>query len=424
MLLQAQVKENTLGFVWSLEDCLEYAATHNLQLLALRKTKELNEQDLLQTKAAWLPNFYGSAGQYFSNSEGVRIQRGNYSNYGVNSTMIVYQDGYLKNNVKANKMVVRNTQLTIDENNNNLSLQIIQGYLNVLLAKENIIILQALLESAQTQYKQGEILFKAGSIARVVFANLEAIVASDHYNLVNAKNQLRLNKLIIRQLLQLPVTVEFDVTVNPEEKIIQVIPELEYAQQSAFEHRPEIENAKLAIEQAELQLKQSRTAFKPVVSLGGILSSSYEDNLGAYYFNQLNTNFYKQLGISMTIPIYTNRINRTALQKSKIVIDQSKLEFEETKIVLSQEVEQAYVAVLNAFEEYKASLVQYKYIQETYRISNEQLRLGAIDMTDFLVQRGLYIQAQQSNIQAKYSLLLSEHIYEFYINGLKNNYSK
>ena len=117
----------------------------------------------------------------------------------------------------------------------------------------------------------------------------------------------------------------------------------------------------------------------------------------------------------MAIPILNNRTNKTNIEKSKIEIDQSKLALKNTKLVLSQQVEQAYINVLNAKGQYDAAQVQFSANEENYRIANVQLKLGALNTVDFLVQKNSYIQAQQALIQAKYNVILNHGIYEFYM---------
>ena len=50
-----------------------------------------------------------------------------------------------------------------------------------------------------------------------------------------------------------------------------------------------------------------------------------------------------------------------------------------------------------------------------YNITNEQLKLGAVNPVDVLVQKNLYVQALQGYIQAKYNTVLYIKIYEFYM---------
>jgi outer membrane protein len=70
--------------------------------------------------------------------------------------------------------------------------------------------------------------------------------------------------------------------------------------------------------------------------------------------------------------------------------------------------------VLNAQAQLTSAESQWKINQESYKITNEQLRLGALNTIDLLTQKNLYVQALQAYVQAKYNNILNKKIYEFY----------
>jgi outer membrane protein len=101
-------------------------------------------------------------------------------------------------------------------------------------------------------------------------------------------------------------------------------------------------------------------------------------------------------------------------EKSKLEVGQAELTLRNTRTVLSQAIEQAYINVENAQSQYDAALEQLRYTQESYRIANEQLKIGAANTVEVLQQKNLYVQALQAYIQAKYSSALYIRIYDFY----------
>lgn len=407
---------------WTLQDCFDYANKNNIQLQTLVKDVDINYQSLLQAKGARLPNLTASTSQNFTNSKNANPVIGGFqtesnfaSNYGVNSSMILYEGGYLKNNIQAQQLNIRSANLNVQEAQNNITIQITQAYLNILLAKENIIALENVLQTSQAQYDNGKVLFGAGSIAKVELVQLEATLATDKYNLVIAQNQLRQNTLTLKQILELPSPYNLQVPDSMQIAIPTEATDLQTVQDSALRNRPEVKISEISLQQSDLQLKQFYAATRPTISAGASLSSGYSDGQKISYPSQLNNNFYQQLGVTMDIPIFNNRTNKTNIEKAKIEIDQSKLALKSTKLVLSQEVEQAYINVLNAKGQYDAAQVQFSANEENYRISNEQLKLGALNVVDFLVQKNLFIQAQQALTQAKYNVILNHGIYEFYL---------
>ena len=169
----------------------------------------------------------------------------------------------------------------------------------------------------------------------------------------------------------------------------------------------------MGVQIADYNVKLAKAGYLPTLTGSAGLSSGYVNGTPEY-FSQLNSNFYQQIGLQLTIPIFTKRVVKTQVEEAKINVDQAKLTLQDTKNTLSQTVERAYLNFQNAMGQYNAALVEYNYSKESYRIANEQLKVGVANTVDFLLQKNQYIQAQQALVQAKYNVVLTLKIYDFY----------
>jgi outer membrane protein len=409
--------------VWDLNACLNYAKKNNIQINSSRLTVQTNQQNLLQSRAARQPNLSGSVSQSLINSKntnpvvgGFQTQASYSSNFALASTSwIIYSGGAINEDIRQKGLDVQSAQLNVLEQENDITLQITQAYLNILLAKENIVYVQDLLKTSQAQQDQGKQRYDAGSIALKDFVELQAQTSTDKYNLVQAQNTERQNLLTLKQVLQLPSDTTFDI-VSPDTLIATaLVPPLSQVQQTAMQTRPEIKNGELGVQIAQLDLAKAKAAFLPVATVNAALQTGYSDNQAIAYLKQLDNNFYQAIGLNLSIPIFTKRVNKTNLENSKIEISQAQLTLKNTRTTLSQAVEQAYISVLNSQAQYDAAVEQLKANQESFRIATEQLKVGVFSMVDFLTQKNLYVQALQAYVQAKYNAALSMRIYDFYM---------
>ena len=171
---------------WDLQNCLDYAIRNNITINTFRLSQRSAEQDLLQARAANQPNLLGTA------SEGITFQKqpngtGGYGgrkvtesgSYGVNSAVTLYQGGYIRNNVREKQLVTETAGLDILQQENDLTLSVTQGFLNILLARENIIYLQDLVNTSSEQVKQAQQKYDAGAIALKDLVQLQAQYAND-----------------------------------------------------------------------------------------------------------------------------------------------------------------------------------------------------------------------------------------------------
>jgi outer membrane protein len=326
----------------------------------------------------------------------------------------LYNGGYIGNDIRQKSLSLDAAGLTILQQQNNITLELTQDYLNILLARENIVYLEDLLNTSLAQVARAQQQYDVGSIALKDLVQLQAQAAGDKYTLITAQNTERQYLLLLKQLLQLPAATPFNI-IRPDTLIAKaLVPSVAEVQQIALATRPEVKIADLNLENAQISLQQARTTGMPALSASGAIGTSGATAQNYTYLKQLDNGFYQQAGITLSVPIFTRRAVKTAETKARIGIAQSQLDLQNTKISLSYTIEQAYINVQNAQSQYDAAVEQLKYTQESYRIANEQLKVGVANTVEFLQQKNTYIQALQSYIQAKYNAALTIRIYDFY----------
>lgn len=399
---------------WSLEECLNYAKQNNISINSLRLDSLTSQQNLIASRAAVLPNLTGSASQGLNHYNSIENPLLNSSGgVGISSTVTLYNGGYLRNDIKQKDLLAKSNSLTIREAENSISLQIVQAYLNILLDKETIIYAEDLVATSLAQVNQMEQQYKVGSVAKKDLIQLQAQLANDRYTLTNAQNTERQDKLTLKQLLQLPLETTFDVAKPDSVFTAALLPSLNEVVDSALENRPEVQKSLLNIKIAHLDLKKTLAGYLPTIYLSGGLNTTF-GNTYSDGFKQIYNNGYQQIGLTASFPIFNRKVNRTNEAKAKINIQQAELSLKNTKTLLSQSIEQAYINALNTRGRLDAAITQLNFNREAFRIAGEELRVGSSNTVEYVQQKNLYIQALQSYTQAKYSTLLSVKVYEFY----------
>ncbi|WP_422695759.1 TolC family protein [Chryseobacterium sp. Mn2064] len=344
---------------------------------------------------------------------GLQLNSAQSQSIGANSSMTLYHAGYIKNNEVSKNLLVQMADLSVQEAQNNITLNITQAFLNILMTQENIVSLEGVLKTTQTQLKQGDQFYKAGNISKLNYLQIQAQVAQDEYNLTSAQNTLRTGIVNLKQILQLPSNYDFQIA-KPDSIIVDdQLKSLQEVQNLAQNQRPEVKYGELNVENSNTSLKMAKASIQPTLNLTGNISTNYSYGNGNY-FNQLGNNFYMPIGLSLGIPIYNNRIYKTQIEKSKIAIEQANLDLLNTKTVLNQQVEQSYISLQNALSQFDSASKQMNLYQQSYDIMNAQMKIGSIDYVQLQQQRLLYIQSIQNYLQAKYTAVLNKQIYEFY----------
>ncbi|MFA6059530.1 MAG: TolC family protein [Taibaiella sp.] len=407
------VAQETTQKTWTLEDCIQYAEANNYSINSLKLSKETSNQSYLQSKAAVLPNLNANGNMTF-NHTGTTFNTDSEINSsgdaGVSSSWTLYNGGYLQKDIEQKKIAIRSADLFLEQGKNNINLQITQAYLNILLDKENIRYNTDLVSTSAAQLAQMQLKFDVGSAAKKDVVQLEAQLAKDKYNLATSLSTERLDKLSLKQLLLLPSDTTFEVQQPDTLFSVAILPPLQEVQSVATDFLPDVKISELGLQSSKLDLSKARSGYLPVVSLSAGLGS----NLGNTANYNLNNNFYQQAGVSVSMPLFSRRVNKTNIEKAKIGIAQAELDVHNTRISVSQTVEKAYLNALNSQNQYQSAKEQMKYNEEALRISSEELKIGSANMVDYIQQRNLYVQGLQQFIQAKYNAAMYLKIYEFY----------
>ena len=423
---EAQNKGNENN--WSLSDCFGYAAQHNIEVSTLRLTEQSSLQDLEASRAERAPSLQATVGNAFNNANNnvggngrLLNQLTNSGNYTLNSSIILWNGNYLNNTIRQRELLWQSAHLSISQSMNTITLLITQAYLDILLAKENLSYINDLVKASAARAVQGQMFYDAGSIAKKDLLQLQAQLASDRYLQVQSQNSIRQNILVLKQILQLPSGAGFDIETPDSVSVAPDLMSLDSVQQAALTDFPEIKISRLNVSIASLDIARAKAGFKPVLSASAALGSGFSDvftnsvSPKTNFFTQTGNNFYQRLGWTLTIPIFSNRINLTNLEKANIGLQEAKLNLQNSQLVLSQAVEQAYINAENAMHSYDAAKLQLESATESYRIVNEQFKIGGANTYDLLEQRNQYVQAVEAFTQAKYSAVLQQKIYEFYM---------
>lgn len=404
--------------VWTLGECLDYALENNIQLRQSRNDYLSGIDDTEEAKAALFPSLTASVTQGFTNYPSSNAtDRNSYTGtYGLNAGMTLYEGGKLRTAVKRQQVQNRIDALSVEESANDIRIAIVQAYMQCLYAAEAVTVNRSTADASKARRDRAEAMWQAGSISKVDFAQLESQYASDEYQVVVASASLDNYKLQLKQLLELDITEEmnFAAPAIQESEVLSVLPAKAEIYATALDAMPEIKRGELAVESAELGIRQARAGFFPSVSLsagigtGHMSGGSFES--GSQVWNRFNEN----VGLSVSIPIFSNRKNRTAVNKARIAVSNSLLERQSLEKELLREVESAYLDAVSAQSQYVAAREKQRYAQQSCDLTDEQFRVGMKNTVELITAQNELTAARQEVLQAKYMALLNIELLDIY----------
>ena len=415
---------------WTLQDCLDYAVQHNIQVQKNRVSEERGEVSLWQDKGALFPSLNFNTGHsvgYRPFTEVISVVQGDQvtstrsnvtyqGSYGLNASVTLWNGGVNYKNIKAQELENRITALTTKQSELSIQEQIAQLYVQIMYTKEAKKVNEQLLTTAQSQYDRGVEMVNQGQMAKADVVQLEAQLHSAKYSVVNSETLLANYKRQLKALLELDLNTPFEVAGNipSDEQVLALVPSAQEAYAKALEVRPEIKSAELSIEAADMQLDIAKRGFLPTIGASASLGSSHSSGSKSGWGEQMKTNLNMSAGLNFSVPIFDNRRNMSNVKSAKLQQLSSKLDLQDKRNALSSTIEKYWLDAYNGQQNYIAAKSRVKSQEASYELLNEQFQSGLKNIVDVLLGRDNVISAEQDMLQSKYMALLNIQLLKFY----------
>lgn len=408
--------------MWTLNDCIEYAFESNIQV---RKSELTNQRYGLyaeQAKAQRLPSVSASVNQNFNWSKSTAtgasgLTGTNGSSYSANSGVTIFNYSRITNLIRQAELDIQSGVYSLETTKEAISLSILNTYLQVLYAEEQVKNSARQIESTTGQLNLAGERLGLQVISQADYAQVKSQLASEKLTLANSENNLAIAKVNLMQLMELPVSSGF-IIAHPDlgESLNQKrVPDVKTVYETALALKPQVKNAEVNKEIASIDEKIAKAGYYPTLSASAGISSSFSSQLTDNYFDQINSGIRPSAGFSLSIPIYQKKQVRTSVAVAKLGYNDALLSETDTKNQLRKSIEQACQDVVSAQIEYEASLEKLLATQESTALSDEKFTQGIINSVDYMVSKTNLIAAESQFLQSKYNLIFSYKILDFYM---------
>ena len=416
--------------VWTLDECINYALEHNLDVRKTQLARQQAEYRWKTSQNAWLPTLNANAGEYLGFGQspsytGVYVSDNSSSaSFGASLSVPLFQGLNLYNTAKADALNLRASEMDQEAAMLNLKLNVMAFYMQVLYGKEQVEIARRQVELSAEQLEKTQQLYESGRVAEADVYESQAQLASDQANLTQAETDLALSLLTLTQALEIEDSEGFEVSApeaffaNEEQGI--GTPQATITQ--ALLNQPAMEAARLRLQKSHYDLKATKSAWYPSIDFYAGYSNGLYHYFGDNYPNspineQLKRNSRAQLGVSLNIPIFNGMKTKYRVKMTELSIADQQLDLENTEKSLRKEIRQAYGNAKAAQQKMdamgnslNASRVAYEYAKAGYDMGKKTL----LELNESKIR---FHKAESDLLQARYEYLYRCKIIEFYRNA-------
>jgi outer membrane protein len=417
---------------WTLRECVDYAVKNNLQVINNQYNNDIQSKNLAMAKNDYLPTVSGSVNNTasFGQSQYVNtiVRNDNFSNNAnIGANIQLYNAGRIRKTAEKSQYDLTASLLDTEKTKNDVSLQVAQLYLQILLNKEVKKITDESVNNAEKVLNRAKITTEVGTTAKTVEAEATASLAREKQRQKSAEIDIERSLFNLAMLLQLKEFKEFDVQEVPLPSMLAApLNSTDNIINTAYENQPQVKAAETRILSAQKQIEIAKTLFLPSVSASAGFGSFYFNRLSGVFDGQGNRvsqddfmkqykdNFGQNLGLSLNIPIFNKGNTKLQVEQAKISENIAKNTLEQQKLSVRQDVQKAYFDANANYENFMAAVEAEKSTKLALDFAEKSYEAGRSTIYDLNNARNNYVNAQSTVSQAKYNYIFSMKLLNFY----------
>ncbi len=418
---------------WSLDDCVDYALTHNLKLNDLNYSTKSNKESYRQSFRELLPTV--TANSSYNIQYGRSIDPNNNAivstdffsnNYNINGSITIFQGFQKLNKIASSKFLYEATQDEALQEKYLLAFRVMSAFYDVQFFEGLVKISKEQVNVSLSNFNLAEKQIELGLKARADKYEAESVLIGDKLLVTQNENSLKAAKLKLIQEMNLENILDIkidmlDTVVTEEEKLQEIAADSIYNKALSFV--PIIKAQENRVKAAKKEVSFAKGNLYPSLSLSaGYGTGFFETNVDASgsvipFNTQLKDNASQFIGLSLRIPISERWSSRSQIKQQKIALMQETNNLDIQKQVLQKLIQE----LVQSYEATKVEYMQTKQSEASrllaFTIAQKKYDKGLISTLYLYQSKNLYANAQNENLQVKLKLKIQEKTLDFY-NGL------
>jgi outer membrane protein len=410
--------------VLTLQDAVDMAVERNINIKQSelnQKNSELNRSDAIGN---FLPSISASANHQWNIGRGVNVTTNiieevttQFSSGNINIGLPIYSGSRNVYQLHRANLEILASKYQLEDIKDDIKLFVANSYLQIMFNSEILKVQQSQLEITKAELKRTKDLIETGIFSPRQIYEIEASLASQEQNVVQAENNLRDAKLNLAQLLLIDDYESFDIAYEdfsiPFSDILDRNPKEILEKSLTF--RNDIKLAETNISIAEKDIKISKSLRLPSIT------SFYSWNTRISYLDftpsfedQFNLNKGQTYGLALNIPIFQGNAIKNNIERTKVNLQRLEYQYDQEKLNLENTINQAYFDLVGAIKLYEASNKTVMSLQSAFEDASDQFLIGSLNSFDFIQSKQRYEAALSENVRAKFDYIFRLKVLEFY----------
>ena len=453
---------------WNLKTIVEYAMANNIGVRQSELQAKLSALTYKQSRLSVYPNlnFNGNTSiNNGNNQDPVTFARINetYLTAGMQlqSSADLFNFYSKRNTILANEWELKAAVANVGKIKNDIALSAANAYLQILLALEQQKITLVQVGQTTEQLRVTRIQVNAGALPELNALQLEAQLALDSVNYINAKGNVTQAVLNLKAFMNIEADAQFEVDVPPVETIpIEPMADLQpdAVYQLALSNQPLQQYNSFRLNAAEKSKAAAKGAMYPSVSIFGGIGTNYlaftkkpvyaqvfpgtftptglkvnvnnvlydvnqpdvtRGDVISYirpssFGSQFTDNLNQSVGLGISVPIFNGGSLRTSYERAKLNINSLELQKKRDDQQLKQDIYSAHNAAVIALEKFNASIKSVSTSEQTFTFANKRFGVGMLSTFDLITSQNNLLRARLEYTINQFDYVFKMKVLEFY----------
>jgi len=418
---------------WTLEKCVTYALENNISIQQTELDHQVADLNRKDAFGNFLPNIGANASHSWNIGLNTNITTGilenqttQFTSLGASAGIDIFRGLQYQNQFRKAKLIFISSQYQHLKMEEDVALNIVNAYLQVLFNKENLKVQQQQLQIDSLQLSRSENLVDVGIIPSGDLLEIRATIATDKQRIIQSEYALLVSKISLAQLLQLNDFKNFDIDDVKYDFEANAIffetPETIF--NKAKKERTELKIAENNLKIAEKDVDIAKGNYLP--SLSGFYSFSSRvsyakipDGIGGEtnakpFWDQFDLYKGHNFGLQLNIPVFNGFATRNNVKRSQIQLEKTRLTLAQTQTDIERNIYTAYADAKGAMETYLATEKTLQARQQAFEYVKQRYENGMATAFDYNQSQTLLVSTQSDLLRTKYDYLFRTKILAFY----------
>ena len=413
----------------TMDECMEYALEHSVLVSKQQNYLDNAEMGYKQSIAAFFPSVSGGVSGSMNFGRSIDPASNGYTNvstfsnsYSLSASMPLFAGLRYVNNMRAAKVARERGVHDLQVVRDNVALEVMKAYINVIYYKGAVEIAEEHLNSSRQVLFQTEKLHEVGRKSAAEVAEIAAQEANYDYLLAEQQNNLAMAWINLRNVMNFPQDAPLEVTDSLGVVREASVEDVGCVVSFALANNPRIVSAALSVRESKLQYAKAKAVWFPAISLQTGISTSYFVNMDSpasysSFASQFNNNRGSYVGVSMSIPIFSNLDRKATVRSARNALRNAELE----NTALRATVESEVLKACRQKEGYRKLCLQAEKKVAASQIAYEgvvaKFEKGLVTAIDLQTASTTLLQARSEFLHSRLQYVIESRMVDYY-NGL------